>query len=150
MCLFIRSFEMTNFIFDLIVCVCACSSLEWKRICIEKIPWYSKSWWFSKRTVHYEVLSVRNKVSWVLFDCNFHCWLLLFLLSLLQHPNLLKCYGGHTKNDNYALVTELMEDNIFNLLNKKNFKIDMPTIIKIAIQAHTHIHNYRLKFVNSK
>jgi hypothetical protein len=58
------------------------------------------------------------------------------LFSLLQHPNLLKCYGGHTKNDNYALVTELMKDNIFNLLNKKDFKIDMPTIIKIAIQAH--------------
>jgi serine/threonine protein kinase len=59
----------------------------------------------------------------------------LCIMSLLQHPNLLKCYGGQTKNDNYALVTELMEDNIFNLLNKKSFKMDMPTIIKIAIQV---------------
>jgi serine/threonine protein kinase len=57
------------------------------------------------------------------------------IMSLVNHPNLVRCYGGQTKNDNYAILSELMEDNLFNLLSKKSIKLDPYHVYKMAIQV---------------
>eukprot|EP00029_Vermamoeba_vermiformis_P011454 TRINITY_DN6301_c0_g1_i1.p1 TRINITY_DN6301_c0_g1~~TRINITY_DN6301_c0_g1_i1.p1 ORF type:complete len:198 (-),score=52.91 TRINITY_DN6301_c0_g1_i1:20-613(-) len=56
-------------------------------------------------------------------------------MSLVNHPNLVRCYGGQTKNDNYAILSELMEDNLFNLLSKKSVKLEPYHVYKMAIQV---------------
>ena len=53
----------------------------------------------------------------------------------MNHPNLVRCYGGQTTNDNYSILSELMADNLFNLLSKKSVKLDPYHIYKMAIQV---------------
>jgi serine/threonine protein kinase/predicted hydrocarbon binding protein len=57
----------------------------------------------------------------------------LALLSLIQHPLVLTCYGGSTKKGDYFIVTELMEASVYDLLHDTNFNMDLDLKLDIAI-----------------
>jgi len=52
----------------------------------------------------------------------------LSIMSLVQHPNLLRCYGGYsdTKKDEYYLVMDLMETDVHNALHTSTPKPSPP------------------------
>lgn len=62
----------------------------------------------------------------------------LSIMSLLQHPNLVRCYGGYanTSTDTYYLLMDLMDVDINQILSTTTFwKTDYPQILRIALQA---------------
>jgi len=59
----------------------------------------------------------------------------LALLSLIQHPLVLKCYGGSTKKGDYIIVTELMEASVYDILHDDTFEFDETLRLDIAMST---------------
>lgn len=66
----------------------------------------------------------------------------LSIMSLIQHPNLVQCYGGFsdTKTDTYYLVMDLMDSDVSSFLHKPqdsntSSQYEFSTILKIAQQT---------------
>uniref|UniRef100_A0A6B2L9B0 Protein kinase domain-containing protein n=1 Tax=Arcella intermedia TaxID=1963864 RepID=A0A6B2L9B0_9EUKA len=68
----------------------------------------------------------------------------LSIMSLVQHPNLVKCYGGVTNGKKW-IVDELMQVNLSQVLLNKHIQIDYGIIAEIAINAAAgidYLHNH--------
>lgn len=57
----------------------------------------------------------------------------LGLLSLIKHPLVVSCYGGCTVPGNEFIVTELMESNVYEVLQDENFQMDYEMKLSFAI-----------------
>jgi len=70
----------------------------------------------------------------------------LSIMSIVQHPNLVECYGGCSRNkDTMYIVQELMDCNISDVLRLKPIILDIGIRLRIAIEVskgmsflHTH------------
>lgn len=59
-------------------------------------------------------------------------------MSLLHHPNLVRCYGGYANSttDTYFLVMDLMKCDVFKALQKDSpWIIDSEIMVRIALQT---------------
>eukprot|EP01125_Pyxidicula_operculata_P008821 TRINITY_DN2925_c0_g5_i2.p1 TRINITY_DN2925_c0_g5~~TRINITY_DN2925_c0_g5_i2.p1 ORF type:complete len:1202 (-),score=224.82 TRINITY_DN2925_c0_g5_i2:74-3679(-) len=59
----------------------------------------------------------------------------LSIMSLVQHPNLVYCYGGVTKDGKKWIVSELMQTNLNIILNEPSISLDLGMITEIAVMA---------------
>ena len=59
----------------------------------------------------------------------------LSLLSLIQHPLIVNCYGGSTKPGDEYIVEELMEASVYDLLHDKKFVMDEEMRLDFAIST---------------
>jgi serine/threonine protein kinase len=59
----------------------------------------------------------------------------LSLLSLIQHPLIVNCYGGSSKPGDEYIVEELMEASVYDLLHDKKFEMDMEMRLDFAIST---------------
>jgi len=64
----------------------------------------------------------------------------LSIMSLVQHPNLVKCYGGITRDNRMIIVQELMQCNLADVLAETSIKLDTGNVLFIALQAANGIH----------
>ena len=70
----------------------------------------------------------------------------LSIMSIVQHPNLVQCFGGCSRNkDTMYIVQELMDCNISDVLRVKPIVLDLGIRIRIAVEVakgvsflHTH------------
>lgn len=59
----------------------------------------------------------------------------LSIMSIVEHKNLVKCYGGcTTSKDNMFIVQELMQANVSDILRTKAIKLDLGMKIRIALE----------------
>jgi len=59
----------------------------------------------------------------------------LSIMCVVQHPNLVKCFGGVTTGNRKWIVDELMQMNLSQVLAAKSVPIDNGMIAEIAINA---------------
>lgn len=59
----------------------------------------------------------------------------LSLLSLIQHPLIVNCYGGSTRLGDEYIVEELMEASVYDLLHDKKFVMDEEMRLDFAIST---------------
>jgi len=60
----------------------------------------------------------------------------LSIMSLCRHPNLVRCYGGQTtKEAECTIVTELMDDNLFDVLANNSLSFPFAKILYIALNV---------------
>jgi serine/threonine protein kinase len=59
----------------------------------------------------------------------------LSLLSLIQHPLIVNCYGGSSRPGDEYIVEELMEASVYDLLHDKKFEMDMEMKLDFAIST---------------
>lgn len=59
----------------------------------------------------------------------------LSLLSLIQHPLIVNCYGGSTRQGDEYIVEELMEASVYDLLHDKKFVMDEEMRLDFAIST---------------
>ena len=70
----------------------------------------------------------------------------LSIMSIVQHPNLVQCYGGCSRNkDTMYIVQELMDCNISDVLRVKPILLDLGIRLRIAIEVAkgvSFLHNH--------
>jgi len=59
----------------------------------------------------------------------------LSLLSLIQHPLIVNCYGGSSRPGDEYIVEELMEASVYDLLHDKKFDMDIEMKLDFAIST---------------
>lgn len=60
----------------------------------------------------------------------------LSIMSIVQHPNLVPCYGGCSRNkDTMYIVQELMDCNVSDVLRVKPIVLDLGIRLRIAIEV---------------
>jgi serine/threonine protein kinase len=66
-------------------------------------------------------------------------------MSVVQHPNLVECYGGCTKKDSPFIVQELMQANISDILRIKTIALDLGIKLRVALDVAmgmSYLHNH--------
>lgn len=58
----------------------------------------------------------------------------LSIMSIVEHPNLVKCYGGCSDN-NMVIVQELMQANISDILRMKAISLDIGIRMRIGLEV---------------
>lgn len=64
----------------------------------------------------------------------------LSLLSLIQHPLIVNCFGGSSKPGDEYIVEELMEASVYDLLHDKKFEMDAEMRLDFAISTAKCMH----------
>jgi serine/threonine protein kinase len=67
------------------------------------------------------------------------------IMSVVQHPNLVECYGGCTQKDNLYIVQELMQANISDILRVKTISLDLGIKLRVALEVAMgmlYLHNH--------
>lgn len=67
------------------------------------------------------------------------------IMSVVQHPSLVECYGGCTQKDNLYIVQELMQANISDILRVKTISLDLGIKLRVALEVAMgmlYLHNH--------